>query len=213
MGISIRELGQQEHREAARVAARALRDNPSSTALFPGAEGRRERALVTIYTILLHNAGAPVLGAVNGDRLVGLAFYAPPGTCYYTRRRKALQIQDSGRRIRVAMTPMSLRSVAGLLRLGPRANARLAAVSRVGMRHDPEHAHTHVELVGVLPELRGQGIGTQLMRSLEARTGPEPAFLETDTERNVSFYRRLGYETIADDEVLGFRYWYMERVR
>ena len=39
----------------------------------------------------------------------------------------------------------------------------------------------------------------------------EPACVDTDTPRNVEFYRRHGFEVTATDEPLGVQMWYMER--
>ena len=57
---------------------------------------------------------------------------------------------------------------------------------------DTHLASGYVEAVAVLPELQGLGIGSELMRSLEAvLDGTELGVLGTDSHR---FYERLGWE-------------------
>jgi GNAT superfamily N-acetyltransferase len=56
----------------------------------------------------------------------------------------------------------------------------------------------YLSIVGVLPEYQGQGIGVELIRPVLEKTDAlgVATWLETFTPRNMSFYRRLGYDVV-----------------
>jgi RimJ/RimL family protein N-acetyltransferase len=61
-------------------------------------------------------------------------------------------------------------------------------------RH-PRTAHHYVLIVGVVPELQGQGVGTALMRPTLEHCDEVglPAYLEASSERSAALYERLGF--------------------
>ncbi len=75
--------------------------------------------------------------------------------------------------------------------------------------------HWYLSAVGVDPSRHGQGLGSALVRSGmgHADRDGRPMYLETETEANVRFYERLGFE-ILDETVatgLGLPVWLMSR--
>lgn len=64
--------------------------------------------------------------------------------------------------------------------------------------HQPRHAY--LWFLGVAPEAQGHGVGSRLLKVGTDRLDAEglPAFLETQTERNVGLYRRHGFEVISE---------------
>ena len=57
--------------------------------------------------------------------------------------------------------------------------------------------------VGVLPELRGRGVGSALLRALSAAADADGAGLSLSVERDnpaVRLYRRLGFVEVAGDD-------------
>src|ERR1700685_1180961 len=61
-------------------------------------------------------------------------------------------------------------------------------------RH-PRAEHHYVLIVGALPELQGQGLGTELMRPTLDHCDEVglPAYLEASSERSAALYERLGF--------------------
>ncbi len=57
----------------------------------------------------------------------------------------------------------------------------------------------YLSIVGILPEFQGQGLGPELLKSVLRKTDTinTPTYLETFTPRNMTFYKRLGYQEIA----------------
>jgi len=75
--------------------------------------------------------------------------------------------------------------------------------------------HTYLWALGVDPDQQRRGLGSSLLASLAARadaTG-SPIYLETQSARTVEFYRRAGFEVLAEESVLDGRLhvWGMSR--
>ena len=84
----------------------------------------------------------------------------------------------------------------GLARFG-----RLAAMrTDMDRRHPMQRSHAYLWFLGVRPEAQGHGVGSRLLKAATDRldAAAEPAYLETQTERNVGFYRRHGFEVISE---------------
>jgi len=78
--------------------------------------------------------------------------------------------------------------------------------------HPPE-PHWYLSTLGVDPARQREGFGTELLLDwLEnADRDGEAAYLEADTEENVAFYSRAGFELVGELDVLGARIWRMWR--
>jgi ribosomal protein S18 acetylase RimI-like enzyme len=75
--------------------------------------------------------------------------------------------------------------------------------------------HWHLWALGVAPAHQRQGIGSRLIAPVLAQSDDTgvPCYLETETERNVSFYRQRGFEVVGEEHVLaaGLPVWLMVR--
>jgi GNAT superfamily N-acetyltransferase len=73
-------------------------------------------------------------------------------------------------------------------------------------RHDPLDQHWHLGPVGVLPSHQEKGIGTKLLSRFckEVDACLSPAYLETDTDRNVQFYERFGFEVTQETKTFAW---------
>ena len=60
-----------------------------------------------------------------------------------------------------------------------------------------EGTYLYLYVIGVAPDHQGTGIGSRLINSMLAHLPPEiPIYLETETERNVRLYERLGFKVL-----------------
>jgi ribosomal protein S18 acetylase RimI-like enzyme len=77
-----------------------------------------------------------------------------------------------------------------------------ALVERMAEAH-PHEPHWYLPLIGVDPALFGKGIGSALMRHALARCDRDgaPAYLESSNPRNISLYRRHGFEAMGTIQV------------
>jgi GNAT superfamily N-acetyltransferase len=73
----------------------------------------------------------------------------------------------------------------------------------------------YLSIVGILPEFQGQGLGPGLIESVLSQSDKlgVATYLETFTPRNMTFYQRLGYTTLASftEPTCGSEYWLMQR--
>jgi ribosomal protein S18 acetylase RimI-like enzyme len=77
----------------------------------------------------------------------------------------------------------------------------------------PVEPHWYLGTLGVVAPARRRGMGAALLsRWLDGvdRDGV-PAYLETDSERNIRFYERAGFSVEGEASVLGVRTWRMKR--
>ena len=65
-------------------------------------------------------------------------------------------------------------------------------------KHQPKNDFLHLWYIGVLPENSGTGKGTQLLQDILKfySSDQKPIYLETSTIRNLSFYKRNGFEIV-----------------
>jgi ribosomal protein S18 acetylase RimI-like enzyme len=68
-------------------------------------------------------------------------------------------------------------------------------------RHHPlDRPHAYLWFLGVSRPLQGYGIGSRLLKLATDRLDAQrlPAYLETQTERNLALYRRHGFEVTSE---------------
>src|SRR5262249_8485856 len=69
--------------------------------------------------------------------------------------------------------------------------------------YHPHEPHWYLPLIGVDPACQGKGFGDALMAHALARCDREgtPAYLESTNPRNISLYRRHGFEALGEIRV------------
>ncbi len=205
-------LAECDFESAAALLADAFFSNPAHVYLFPS-ESQRYKALPWL---LQHNlaAQAPLhhsfciaqeSGSPARRTIVAMGFWHPPGS--------------SSVSIRGLLRPGFL---AVPIHCGVGAARRLLEVTRCledERRAALGSAHAwYLNNMAVAPALRGSGLGSELLaRELRDRIDPSGhvAALATQRPENVRFYRRLGFEVVADRTLgssrLSFRNWIMVR--
>lgn len=196
--LDLRPLVLGEVGQAANVLARGMRDNPLHVAALGQHPAVRVQALAGLFRGFLAMEVAKkgrVVGAFQNGTMVGVCGMMRPGCCQLAPAEK------------VTLLPKLL------WHCGFKGTGRFLSQFGNWSRHDLQTPHWHLGPVGIVPELQGQGIGSQLMRDFCAflDAGKAAAWLETDKEINVTFYRRHGFEVVAEDTVNGVANWFMER--
>ncbi|CAN8072142.1 unnamed protein product [Agarophyton chilense] len=92
-----------------------------------------------------------------------------------------------------------LRFLMGFIRcFGWRAFSLASAMKAVEDAH-PKEPHMHLFMIGTHQHNRGKGLGSIVISKMLAECDRErlPAYLESSNERNLSFYRRHGFELLS----------------
>lgn len=183
---------------AAEALGRGMRDNPLHEAAFGADPDRRVQGLTGVFRAFLRmevSKKGLVLGAFREGTLVGVCGMIKPGSCQLSVPEK------------LALLPRLLWIC------GSGGTGKLLAQFGNWSKHDPATPHWHLGPVGVVPELQGKGIGSLLLGEFCRMVDEErsAAWLETDKEINVSFYRKHGFEVMSEDRVNGVPNWFMER--
>lgn len=90
---------------------------------------------------------------------------------------------------------------------------KLLAWQRAAGKIHPKEPHYYFQYLGILPEYQGKGYGTAMMQYLTAQADQTqmPAYLETASAGAVPMYKRMGFETRVEKDVIGVRAWFMWR--
>jgi ribosomal protein S18 acetylase RimI-like enzyme len=196
--MEIRTITTSEVQLAAAVIGRGMRDNPLHIAAFGGDPTFREESLAGVFRAFLAMEVATkglVVGAFKNGSLVGVCGMMRPGCCQLVPPE------------RIALLPKLLWNC------GIGGTRKLLSQFGNWSKHDPARPHWHLGPVGIETEMQGQGIGSLLLREFCRIVDGEKAtaWLETDKEINVSFYRKHGFDVVAEDRVNGVPNWFMDR--
>jgi ribosomal protein S18 acetylase RimI-like enzyme len=190
MGVDVRAIGRGERGAAIAVSSRAFFDDPNFHYFQPNPV-RQMRMLphffrAAIYPNLPFDATAV---AVDGDRVVGVGSWLPPGAHPLDRRAEVLRYA------------LGAPAVPLLGRRLPHAIKLLETIERLHI-HEP---HWYLAVLAVDPEYQRRGIGAQLLEPVLSRCDADGllAYLETQKPENVAWYRRFGFEVRDEVHVRG----------
>jgi ribosomal protein S18 acetylase RimI-like enzyme len=179
--------------QTAVVAARAFSTDPLTVAVYRERSDKESRMEATFRHLLEHRPGQVFIAKKDG-LVVGMLRMAEWPNC---------QKSFSKALISLPITFVRQRGMA----------IRMLKARYSWSKHHPKEPHWHLGPVAVLPELQGQGIGSQLMehfcKYMDSIGGV--AFLETETINNVRLYERFGFSVTDEALLVGVRNWFMWR--
>jgi ribosomal protein S18 acetylase RimI-like enzyme len=185
--VEIRPMTTQDMDAVCRVIGLAFAENPSTLA---NVRGDRDRARQTMRDAVriakFGRSWSHALVAVHAGRIVGALNAVEWPHCQLSMVEK------------VRTAPSMMRIMRSAL---PRAFTMMSKREAA----DPHKPHWHIGPVGVRPELQGRGIGKTLLKSFLAEVDEHEAaaFLETDVDRNVIFYEKIGFTVMSRQEIVG----------
>ncbi len=168
---------------ASLMLARAFNNDPINSYAYPD-EIERGKKLPYAYEFILRYGLRYGETHISSQQLEGIALWV--------------------RSNRVSMTLWRL-IISGAfwptLKMGQDSGRRMQILSRYLEDKHKEMApfpHWYLMLLGVDPEFQGKGYAGRLLRAMFALTGADglPYYLETETERNVSFYEHFGFKVL-----------------
>ncbi len=189
------------HGHAAETLTQAFREDPVHAYLFPNLDDRI-RSMRRLWDALIKFS--LVYGEVyTTSACSGVACWLAPGQTETTLRRML--------RTRLALP----RAFLSFERSAQRRAIRLfASMDRIHAQV-MSRPHWYLWAIGVSPGSQGQGIGADLLQPVLAKADAAglPCYLETQTEGNVAFYHRRGFEVAMRETPtdLGLTTWAMVR--
>ena len=177
-----RTLTEQELTDAARVASRAFYDDSYFRYLFPD-DAVRARVQPMIFRTQLKHIGPQgklaTIRDANGE-IVGVSAWTPPGAW------------PPSLRVQLAQLPGSLRAFFRQLS----ALRIVGTYLRTLLKVHPKEPHWYLMLLAVDPSYQGRGAGSMLVEHGLSVADIEGvgAYLETQKEENLAYYRRFGFE-------------------
>jgi GNAT superfamily N-acetyltransferase len=182
--MSVRRLSPDRAASAVKVLMEVFPDFPGSNRLG-ATEERRIARIIHERTV----ESGLAIGRIDAwaDPPVGVAVWL---------RRPALDEPEQPRPPRPRLRDLLPPDVLDALERFDATMQRLRAISR------PD-AHVYLDMLGVLPLHRRQGIATALMEAGHAWVDDLglPVALDTDNEENVAFYARRGYAVMARERL------------
>ena len=174
--------------ESARVLSVAMLNNPLHVAVFQG-KGEKER--------------------IEIEKMFRKLFVELPGIVILAKEKQNI------------VGVMRMKSCQGSKVVGAPKNAKdendiewRKSVWRAEWdRYDPLEQHWHLGPIGVLPAHQGSGIGSILMERFckEVDADLAKAYLETDLDKNVAFYKKFGFKVVSTSNIFGVESRYMTR--
>jgi ribosomal protein S18 acetylase RimI-like enzyme len=125
--------------------------------------------------------------------------WLPRGECWTTENLDgaALWLPPGGWELPIGLQLRLLPAVLGIAKLETTRLLRFQAL--LESKH-PHEDHWYLAVLGIDPSRQGRGFGSHLMQPVLERCDAEgvPAYLETDTERNVQLYERHGFKVTEE---------------
>jgi GNAT superfamily N-acetyltransferase len=183
----VRPLGPDEIAGACAVLGVAFADNPSTLANVRGDRARAIRMMErTVRAVKLGTSYSHVLIAEQHGEIVGVLNAAPWPHCQMSTIDK-------------------LKTIPKMIRAAGTALPRVSKMASARAKHDPGEPHWHIGPVGVHPGHQGHGVGTALLDAFLQQIGDQgiPAFLETDVDKNVTFYEQSGFVVVGTEHIQG----------
>jgi ribosomal protein S18 acetylase RimI-like enzyme len=161
---------------AAGAIAAGFFDNEIWMWMLPG-DWRRRRLLDRHYKAMIRRVFVPRDGAWTTPDLAGAALWIPPARPRLTGRERFFET--------LSLLPEGLSA----LGRGARLDALMAD-------NHPAEPHWYLNTLSVRPEAQRLGYGSALIEPGLAAADADglPAYLETQREANIPFYRRFGFE-------------------
>jgi GNAT superfamily N-acetyltransferase len=178
---TIHRAGVDEAPQLARTLTRAFLDDPVTAYFMPNPATRLRELEHMFRRMSVEKIAAPHDMMYRTEGYEAVALWLPPGKT----------VLSTGESLRLLPT-----LVAGFRHRSLRALRGMTAMDK----HHPDVPYYNLHFIGTDPSHQGKGHGAALLRPLLERFDAEgvPAFLESSTRRNHSFYRRHGFELTGE---------------
>jgi GNAT superfamily N-acetyltransferase len=137
-----------------------------------------------------------LLGALVEDKLQGIIFVTPPEV---NKNKDEKAIADLDEKFGRSLADEALE--------------RLDIYINLKNANKPKQPHFYVNVLGVHPRSQGMGIGGKLLEHIhilsDQHAQSSGVALDTQTETNVAYYQRLGYQVSSTENLDRLKCWFM----
>jgi ribosomal protein S18 acetylase RimI-like enzyme len=181
-------LEKSDIREASRILSKAMLKNPLHITVFQGHGGKERKMIEEMFFELLTDFPGITFLAWMNRQIVGVMRMKSCNGRKLSDKRSRTDDSDN-------------------------PDWRKSTWFNEWALHDPLKQHWHLGPIGVLPAYQGKGVGSELLNRFchEVDACLSPAYLETDTDKNVRFYERFGFEVVKETEIFHVKNRYMWR--
>ncbi len=174
--------------ESAKVLSFAMLNNPLHIAVFKGYGDNQRLEIERMFIELFSNFHGITFLAKECEKIVGVMRMK---SCVGRKTEDEIKEQEDEKDI----------------------NYRKNYWLREWSIRDPAEQHWHLGPIGVLPSHRRLGLGSRLMARFckEVDNCFTRAYLETDLDENVLFYRKFGFEVTSKSSIFNVENKYMVR--
>jgi ribosomal protein S18 acetylase RimI-like enzyme len=196
--LEVGPIGRRETGAAARVLTAAFLDDPITRAIGPRRRGHRRAVSPLSFAgivIASRRHGGRALVARRRGTVIGVSITFDPG---------AWPLRDGAVGYELAWA----------LAAGPLPVRRGLAFARIVRDAHVDYPHHYLWFLAVDPAEQGRGAGRELLADLHRRADADglPAYLETGTMANVTWYAASGYAVTGELRLAGGEpLWLMER--
>lgn len=177
-----------EIEESAKTLSIAMLNNPLHVAVLQGNEEKQRLKIESMFTDLFHTHPGLIYLAREGQKIVGVMRMKSCKGAVATQS-KSYHCEEHN------------------------IEHRIRALQEEWAKNDPTEQHWHLGPIGVVPSHQGRGIGSLFMKIFcsEVDKCSAKAFLETDLDKNVSFYKKFGFKVVGTSNIFGVESRYMTR--
>ena len=174
--------------ESAKVLSFAMLNNPLHLAVFQGNSESERLEIESMFFKLFKKLPGIVFLAKERDKIVGVMRMKSCAGSKIKEESKELNDEQD-------------------------INFRKSIWLREWSKRDPNEQHWHLGPIGVLPSYRRLGIGSMFMERfcMEVDNCSATAYLETDSDENVQFYKKFGFSVILKSNIFRVENRYMLR--
>lgn len=184
-----------EHTDkAAEVAGRAFYDDPVALFTLPDKKEREEKLPNSFKMIYAYGIRHGVSYATSSN-LEGIIIWLPPDKLYPSfwgmMRYGGLKLMFKRSNLRKG----AIKAIKGIIAIFNYEEERHRALA--------PFEHWYLQNIAVEPEQQGKGYGSQLISAMTEKIDNIglPIYLETNKERNLSFYQKHGFE-ISENTII-----------
>lgn len=192
----VRTARQEDYPQLVETLSKAFDTDPH-IAWLVRSDAKRASAYRQFFTMMLHGLAQPHGEILTSKSLNGVAVCYPPGRAKINLWKQAI------------VAPQFIKAV-GWNKL----MSRMVGVEKMEYHHLKE-PHYYLQAIGVDPNDQGKGVGRALLKPILQRCDVQntPAYLETSTAKNVSYYEGHGFQVIQSLQMpdKGPKLWLMKR--